>query len=159
MPQFKSQGSLHPKTDTAGPPQAGISSQCGWCMLSKQKVNNTITLVSHPRSDVCQPSEKVKVLVDQSCWTLCDPIVCSPQAPLSMGFSRQEYWSGLPFPLPGDLPNPGIKPESPALQAGSLPSEPLYVRRVITHTLPLHRVVIVMTLNKPHESSFQLSHL
>ena len=41
-----------------------------------------------------------------------------------MGFSRQEYWSGLPFPFPGDLPNPGIKPGSPALQADALPSEP-----------------------------------
>ena len=41
-----------------------------------------------------------------------------------MEFFRQEYWSGLPFPSPGDLPNPGIKPESPALQADSLPSEP-----------------------------------
>ena len=41
-----------------------------------------------------------------------------------MGFSRQEYWSGLPFPSPGDLPDPGIKPRSPALQADSLPSEP-----------------------------------
>ena len=47
------------------------------------------------------------------------------QAPLSMGFSRQEYWSGLPFPPPGDLPNPGIEPWCPALQADSLPSEPL----------------------------------
>ena len=46
------------------------------------------------------------------------------QAPLSIGFSRQEYWSGLPFPSPGDLPNPGIKPRSAALQADSLPSEP-----------------------------------
>ena len=46
-------------------------------------------------------------------------------APLSMGFSRQEYWSGLSFPSPGDLPDPGIKPRSPALQANSLPSEPL----------------------------------
>ena len=44
--------------------------------------------------------------------------------PLSMEFSRQEYWSGLPFPSPGDLPDPGIEPESPALQADSLPSEP-----------------------------------
>ena len=43
---------------------------------------------------------------------------------LSMKFSRQEYWSGLPFPSPGNLPNPGIKPKSPALQADSLPSEP-----------------------------------
>ena len=41
-----------------------------------------------------------------------------------MGFSRQEYWSGLPFPSPGDLPDPGIEPGSSALQAGSLPSEP-----------------------------------
>ena len=57
------------------------------------------------------------VLVAQSCSTLCDPMNCSPQAPLSMKFSRQEYWSGLPFPYPGDLPDPGIEPESPALQA------------------------------------------
>ena len=46
------------------------------------------------------------------------------QAPLSMGFSRQEYWSGLPCPAPGDLPNPGIEPRSPALQVDSLTSEP-----------------------------------
>ena len=51
-------------------------------------------------------------------WT----VAC--QAPLSMGFSRQEYWSGLPFPSPEDLPNPGIKPGSPALQADALSSEP-----------------------------------
>ena len=46
------------------------------------------------------------------------------QAPLSMGFSRQEYWSGLSFPSPGDLPDPGIEPRSPALQADTLISEP-----------------------------------
>ena len=46
------------------------------------------------------------------------------QAPLSMRFSKQEYWSGLPFPSPGDLPNLGIEPTSPALQVDSLPSEP-----------------------------------
>ena len=45
------------------------------------------------------------------------------QASLSMGFSRQEYWSGLPFPSPGDLPDPGIEPSSPALQADALTSE------------------------------------
>ena len=44
--------------------------------------------------------------------------------PPSMGFSRQEYWSGLPFPSPGDLPNPGIEPRSPASQAEALTSEP-----------------------------------
>ena len=56
--------------------------------------------------------------VTQLCPTLCDPMDC--QAPLSMGFSRQESWSGLPFPSPGDLPDPGNKPGSPALQADSL---------------------------------------
>ena len=64
------------------------------------------------------------MLVAQSCPTLCDPVDCSPQAPLSMEFSRQEYWSGLPFLSSGDLPNPGIEPGSPALQANALPSEP-----------------------------------
>ena len=46
------------------------------------------------------------------------------QPPLVMGFSRQEYWSGLPFPSPGDLPDPGTEPMSPALQADALTSEP-----------------------------------
>ena len=46
------------------------------------------------------------------------------QASLSMGFSRQEYWSGLPFPSPGDLPDPGMKPGSPVLEADVLTSEP-----------------------------------
>ena len=57
-------------------------------------------------------------------WLFATLWTVAHQAPLSMGFSRQEYWSGLPFPSPGDLPDPGIKPGSPALQADSLPSEP-----------------------------------
>ena len=52
------------------------------------------------------------------------PWTVAYQAPLSMEFSRQEYWSGLPFPSPEDLPDPGIKPRSPTLQADTLPSEP-----------------------------------
>ena len=52
------------------------------------------------------------------------PWTVAYQAPLSMGFSRQECWSGLPFPSPGGLPDPGIEPRSPALQADVLPSEP-----------------------------------
>ena len=55
--------------------------------------------------------------VTQSCLTLCDPVVCSLQASLSTGFSRQEYWSGLPFPSPGDLPDLGIEPRYPSLEA------------------------------------------
>ena len=52
------------------------------------------------------------------------PWTVAHQAPLSIGFSRPEYWSGLPCSPPGDLPNPGIKPRSPVLQADSLPPEP-----------------------------------
>ena len=63
------------------------------------------------------------------CCCLIDKLSLQPlvlvafQAPLSMGFPRQEYWSGLLFPSPRDLPDPGIRPRSPALQADSLPSE------------------------------------
>ena len=60
-------------------------------------------------------------------WTIAH------QAPSSMGVSRQEYWSGLPFPSPRDLPDPGIEPRSPSLQADALTSEPpgkLYIKTV-----------------------------
>jgi len=59
-------------------------------------------------------------LVAKSCPTLAIPWTVDP---LSMGFSRQEYWSALPFPFPGDLPDPGIEPRSPALQAEFLQIE------------------------------------
>ena len=63
----------------------------------------------------CPPSHFSQAQLFATPWTVAHP--------LSMGFSRQEYWSGMPFPSPGDLPNPGIKPSSPALQADSLPSQ------------------------------------
>ena len=62
------------------------------------------------------------VLAAQSCLTLCNPM--EPARFLSVEFSRQEYWSGLLFPSPGDLPDPGIEPGSPALQAHSFTTEP-----------------------------------
>ena len=62
--------------------------------------------------------------VAQLCQTLCNPMDCSLPGSLSMEFSRQEYWSELPFPSPGDLPDPGMKPRSPTLQVDALPSEP-----------------------------------
>ena len=62
-------------------------------------------------------------LVAQSCPTLATSWTVAHQAPLSMRFSRQEHWSGLPFPSPGDLPDQRIKPMSPALQADSLLTE------------------------------------
>ena len=62
--------------------------------------------------------------VAQSIQPFATPRTAAHQAPLSMGFSRQENWSGLPCPPPRDLPNSGIEPRSPALQADSLPPEP-----------------------------------
>ena len=62
-------------------------------------------------------------IVTQSRPIHCDPMDCSPPGPLSMGFSRQEYWSVLPWSPPRNLPNPGVKPRSPAMQADSLLSE------------------------------------
>ena len=68
-------------------------------------------------------SPKPCSLVAKSCPTLATSRAVAHQAPLSVGFSRQEYWTGLPFSSPADLPDPGIEPGSPALQAGSLPTE------------------------------------
>ena len=62
--------------------------------------------------------------VAQSCPTLCNPVDCSLPGSSVHGFSRQEYWSGLPFPSPGDLPNPGIEPRSPTLEVDASTSEP-----------------------------------
>ena len=60
-------------------------------------------------------------LVAKSCRTFATPWTVAHQTPLSMGFLRQEYWSGLPFPSPADLPDPGIKPASPELPGNSSP--------------------------------------
>ena len=64
------------------------------------------------------------------------PSTAAYQASLSMGFSKQEYWSGVPFPTPGDLPDPGIEPRSPVLQADALPSEPreALITRIINNS-------------------------
>ena len=69
---------------------------------------------------------KVKSL--SGVWLFVTPWTVAYQASLSMGFSRKEYWSGLPFPSPGDLSNPGIEPRSPALEAAALPSELQFYR-------------------------------
>ena len=86
--------------------------------MHRPELTSCICLCSHTWT-LCH----LWVLVTQSGPTLCNPIDYSCQAPLSMGFSRQEYWSGLPFPSLEDLPDPGIEPGSPALQVDSLPSE------------------------------------
>ena len=78
----------------------------------------TNTFTFHP----C--SVKLKVLVAQSYPTLSDPMDCTLPGSSVHGILQQEHWSGLPFPSPRDLPDPGMEPRSPALQANSLLSEP-----------------------------------
>ena len=63
------------------------------------------------------------------------PWTVAHQAPPSMGFPTQQYWSGLPFPSPGDLPDPGIEPRSPTLQADALTSEPVLKKQHYNETL------------------------
>ena len=75
-----------------------------------------IRILQVSQQGVCYSLSAVRLFATP--WTIAH------QAPLSMVFPRPEYWSGLPFPSPGDLPDPGIEPRSPALQADSLPSEP-----------------------------------
>ena len=89
---------------------------------SKNKIsciNNHYTSRRRGGNTPSPVGQVASVMLDsETSWT----VAC--RAPLSMAFSRQEYWSGLPFPPPGNLPNPGIEPMSLALQADSLPSEP-----------------------------------
>ena len=92
-------------------PSTYVSSSCGFVFKDISQIGSG----AHS-SPACS--------VDQLCLILATPWTVAHQAPLSMGFFRQEYWSGLPFPSPGDLPDPGIEPISPALQADSLLIEP-----------------------------------
>ena len=95
---------------------------------SKYRVSFLAPLASRWCTPACQ--------VAQSCLTLCHPVGCSRQAPLSMGFSRQEHWSGVPCLPSGDLPNPGIKPVSPISPAvDSLLSEPLGKPKLMVENL------------------------
>ena len=84
-----------------------------WYCLSREPLSNYIYI-----------SRFVKVKSLSLVGLFVTPWTVTYQASPSMGFSRQEYWSGLPGPFPGDLPNPGIEPRSPALQIDALPSEP-----------------------------------
>ena len=77
-------------------------------------LENNKTNSSFPKTHCCQ------CLVAKSCQTLVNVWTVACQAPLSMGFTKQEYWSGLPFPFPWDLPDPGIKPRPPAWQVDCL---------------------------------------
>ena len=101
-----------------------------WQQSKRPSTDDWIAKRAYPQWTIIQSLKAVK-----DCYMLCvlsrsvmsdsaTPQTVALQAPLSMGFSRQDDWSGLPCLPPGDLPNPGIEPRSPALQADSLPSEP-----------------------------------
>ena len=81
------------------------------------------------------PKVKVKVKLLSRVRLFATPWTVAYQAPPSMGFSRQEYWSGVPFPSPGDLSNPRIKPASPSFQADALTAEPPGKLKKDTHIL------------------------
>ena len=87
---------------------------------------------------------------------LCNPVDCSP--PVSMGFSRQEYWSGLPFPSPGDLPNAGIETGAPALQADGSSSEPVEIHFLsctshpVPHMRPVAAIPVKIDLEHPQHT-------
>ena len=80
------------------------------------------------------PSELLRACVLSHVWLFATPWTVACQTPLSMGFSRQEYWSRLPFPPPGDLPNPGIEPTSSALE-----------RQVLYHWATGEALLILLT--------------
>ena len=91
--------------------------------LSITRVVPSLVSISLPNKGLGPSGEVRWSEVTQSCLFVT-PWTVAHQAPLSMGFSRQQYWSGLPFPPPGDLSDPGIEPRFPALQADSSLSEP-----------------------------------
>ena len=106
-------------SSSRGPSHSGIEPAC--------PVSLQWQVDSLPRADVGSPLRGLKVkwsssVVSDSLWPR--GLYVAYQAPQSIEFSRQEFWSGLPFSSPGDLPNPGIEPRSSAFQADALPSEP-----------------------------------
>ena len=98
------------------------------CFKTKIKNDNSITLSNNKARESNSPFTMLLLLLLLSHFSsvrLCAiPQMEAHQAALSLGFSRQEHWSGSPFPSPGDLPHPAIEPESPSLQVDSFPAEP-----------------------------------
>ena len=86
--------------------------------VSSEYLSSWLDTINSKSLSVCEGKLLSRVRLFATPWTIAN------QASPSMGFSRKEYWSGLPFPFPGDLPDPGIKPRSPTLQADALTSEP-----------------------------------
>ena len=107
-------------------------------MTSFNSINNSVSLHSvsmlAPWKESYDKPSVHCMLSFQTCPTLCNPMDCSPLALLSRGFSRQEYWSGLPCPPPGDLPKPGIKPASLKSPASSSRFFSFLEKEMATHS-------------------------
>ena len=89
--------------------------------VSSRKLQVWGVLGGEEEQHICLISWTQRVFIVQSCLTLCDHMSCSPSASSVLGILQARKWSGLPFPPPGDLHDPGIKPVSPELQVDSLP--------------------------------------
>ena len=113
-------------------PRSSYSDSIKGKIHSKEPILGCPSLNSNPKCS--------SAIVLSRVWLFATLWTVAHQTPLSKGFSRQEYWSGLPFPSPGDFPDPGIKPVSPvspALWADSLPTEPSGPLDVVTLVFPL----------------------
>ena len=132
MPQFSSVAHLCPifATPWTATHQASLSITNSWSLLKLMSIESVMPsnhlILFHPLLLLPSsfPSIKVKVKSLRVVSDSATPWTVAYQACPSMRFSRQEYWIGLPFPSPGDLPNPGIEPGSPTLEADALTSEP-----------------------------------
>ena len=121
-------------THNATPPLSPVNTPSSWHLVSGHSSSHLLKVPTHSLSSRLTASSLSECWLDFSSrggglvaklWmTLVTPWTVGCQAPLSMGFIRQEYWSGLPLPSPEDLPDPGIEPRSPALEADALTSEP-----------------------------------
>ena len=134
-----------------------IESQIIW-VTSLSYLPWSTNIVSLPQLKLllcsCNDLQNTCGLVTKSCLTSVMPWTVTCQAPLSMGFSRQGYWSGLPFPSPGDLLDSGIEPRSPALQVDSVSTElwgkPHPFLTPINFPSPIHLFLPIRTLCPSH---------
>ena len=129
----------------------------GFVIVSKAEIDNFLELSCF----FCDPADIGNLISGSSAfsksnyvWLFTTPWTVIYQAPLSMEFCRKEYWSGLPFPSPGNLPNPGIKPRSPTLQADTLLCEPpgkhlLWLSAAYSHILGISHEFHTETFHLP----------
>ena len=118
--------------------------------VSSEYLSSWLGTINSKSLPVCEGKSLSRVRLFATPWTVAH------QAPPSMRFSRKEYWSGLPFPSPGDLPDPGIEPRSPALQADALTSEPPGKPRMLSCFSRVWLSVTLCTCSPPGSSVHEI---